>query len=117
MQGVLETFMAAMREQLQGTDQVPIREAAAFAGMREMEGSGLELGMGMAAMDVETKNEAILGAGSEATIDDEVLTRQEKVQAQDDVAADARIVGIGTAARTSLSRQSMLSNTVLNWIT
>jgi hypothetical protein len=116
MQGVLETFMAAMREQLQGTDQVPIREAA-FAGMREMEGSGLELGMGMAALDVETKNEAILGAGSEATIDDEVLTRQEKVQAQDDVAADARIVGIGTAARTSLSRQSMLSNTVLNWIT
>ena len=115
MQGVIETFMVAMRKQLQGTDQVPIRETA-FAGMREMEGSGLELGIGMAVMDVETKNETILGAGSEVTINDEVLTRQEKVQTQDDAAADARIVGIDTGVRTSLSRASMFSDTALNWI-
>jgi len=46
-------FMAAMREQLQGTDLVPVREAA-FPSMREMEGNAFELGMGMAAMDVKT---------------------------------------------------------------
>jgi len=48
-----------MREQLQGTDRVHIPEAA-FAGMREMEGNGFGLGMGMAAMDVQTKNDALL---------------------------------------------------------
>jgi len=53
------TFMAAMREQLQGTDRVPVREAA-FAGMREMEGHGFELGMGMATICVETNDDAIL---------------------------------------------------------
>ena len=36
--------------------------------------------MGMTAMDVETKNDAILEAGSKATINEEVLTRQAKVQ-------------------------------------
>jgi len=39
MQGVLQqqtqTFMAAMRQQVQGTDRVPVREAAF-----EMEGNG-----------------------------------------------------------------------------
>ena len=96
MQGVLrvqtQTFMAAMREQLQGTDRVPVREAA-FAGMREMEGNGFELGMGMAAMDVEIKNSAILDAGSKATINDEVLTREEKLQDQADAAEYERSVG------------------------
>jgi len=96
MQDVLreqtQTFMAAMREELQATNQVPVREAA-FADMREMEGNGFELGMGMAAMDVETKNDAILEAGSKATINDEVLTREEKLQAQADAAGDERTVG------------------------
>jgi len=45
-----------------------------------MEGNKFELGMGMTAMDVETKNDAILEAGSKATINEEVLTRQAKVQ-------------------------------------
>jgi len=122
------TFMAAMRKQLQGPAQVPVREAA-FTGMREMEGNGFELGMGMTAMDIETKNNAILEAGSKATINEEVLTRQAKVQAQADAAGEKRTVGawkatekqstpdISTPARQSLSRQSMLSNTVFNWIT
>jgi len=113
-----QTFMAAMREQLQGTNWVPVREAA-FAGMREMKVNGFELGMGMAAIDVETKNDTILEAGSKATINDEVLMREEKLQAQDDAVEDKRTVGtrdatdkgsttdIGTGARQSLSRQSM----------
>jgi len=33
--------------------------------------------MEMVAMDFETKNDAILEAGSKATINDEVLTREE----------------------------------------
>jgi len=45
MQGVLreqtQMFITAMREQLQGTDWVPVREAA-FVGMRQMEGNGFE---------------------------------------------------------------------------
>ena len=45
MQGVLreqtKTFITAMREQLQGTDWVPVREAA-FVGMRQTEGNGFE---------------------------------------------------------------------------
>jgi hypothetical protein len=113
-----QTFMAAMREQLQGTNWVPVREAA-FAGMRDMKVNGFELGMGMAAIDVETKNDTILEAGSKATINDEVLMREEKLQAQDDAVEDKRTVGtwdatdkgsttdIGTGARQSLSRQSM----------
>jgi len=132
MQDVLreqtQTSMAAMLEQLQGTNGVPVREAA-LAGVREMEGNGFDLGMGMAAMDVETKNNAILEADSKATINDEVLMREEKLQAQADAAGDESTVGtweatekqskpdIGTKPRTSLSRPSLLSTTVLNWIT
>jgi len=132
MQDVLrkqtQMFMAAMREQLQGTNRVPVSEAA-FASMHEMEGNRFELGMGMAARDVETKNDAIVEAGSKATINDEVLTREEKLQAQADAAGDERTVGtwevtekkstpgIGTKPRTSLSRPRMLSTKVLNWIT
>jgi len=98
-------------------------------GMREMEGNCFELGMGMAAMDVGTKNDAILEASSKAKINEEVLTRQVKLKGQAKAAGDERNVGareatekqstpdIGTKPRTSLSCQSMLSFTVFNWIT
>jgi len=79
-----------MREQLQGTDRVSIREAA-LAGMPEMEGNGFELGMIMAAIDVGTNKDSILEAGNKATINDEALTRQNKLQAQVDAVEDERI--------------------------
>jgi len=67
--------MAAMREQLQDTDRVPVREAAfTQAGMQEMECNGFELGMGMAAIDIETKKDAILEAGSTATLHEVLKT-------------------------------------------
>ena len=49
--------------------------------------------MEMVAMDFETKNDAILEAGSKATINDEVLTREEKLQNQADAAEYERSVG------------------------
>jgi len=87
-----QTFMAAMREQLQGTDRVPVPKAA-FAGMRGMESNRFELGMGMAAMDVETKNDAMLEAGSKAKFNDKMLTREEKLQAPADAVEDESTVG------------------------
>jgi len=48
--------------------------------MREMKGNGFELGMGMAAIDVDRKHDARnKQVGSMPTINDQLLTREVKL--------------------------------------